>query len=240
MDKEFVKEWVYAVYTRPEVTFQLTKNGKHFLEPIILKDGQTVANFTGLALQDLDGKDYVYSVEEIDVHPDYDVSYRDNIVTNTYNKDTVLVDPDTDIEVVVPPGAFECEVILHVDPVDRETPNKFTDAYDIYFTCKGSKVRVVPVKELRVTIPFVTVDNNNLEVFHEEADMSRTPVEFTSNSTSATFMATDFSVYILTSDKPAEKPTLPNTGEKTMNRFVPFGFLLAGAFLSLKKKREED
>lgn len=147
----------------------------------------------------------------------------------------IIIDPETGIRVEIPWDAFSCEVLFHVDIVERTTPNKLTEAYDIYFTCKSTGQRVVPVKAVTITIPFRIVNTTNLEVFHEEADMSRTPVPFSNTQKTATFTATDFSVYILTSDKPAG---LPNTGQGS-ELFSTLGMIVVGFGLILLKKKED-
>ncbi len=169
---------------------------------------------------------------------------------------TKLTDAKTNVSVDIPEGAFACLVELHVDVVKRETKDKLTDAYDIYFTCKESGKRIQPVKELKVTLPFITVNTNNLALYHEEVAGSRTAVAFINSQTALSFNASDFSVYIMTSDtqtseststkatvKPTAKPTVkkavPRTGELADSTGVAVAFMLLAlaATLVVYRKR---
>ncbi|NLC64455.1 MAG: Cna B-type domain-containing protein, partial [Erysipelothrix sp.] len=87
------KVWVNGPEVKPNIMLQLFRDGEAHLEPVELVDGETVYTWTELDKTDLNGVDYVYTVDEVSVPKNYEKSIEDYTITNTY------VIPKTDIKV---------------------------------------------------------------------------------------------------------------------------------------------
>jgi len=78
------KTWVNGPESRPEIEIQLYRNDIAFGEPVVLKNGQTSYTWTGLDATDIDGRDYVYTVDEVNVPENYEKSVDSLTITNSY------------------------------------------------------------------------------------------------------------------------------------------------------------
>ncbi|NLW15281.1 MAG: Cna B-type domain-containing protein, partial [Erysipelothrix sp.] len=80
------KVWVGGPVVKPTVEFQLLRDGKDFGDVILLKNGTESYTWKDLELTDVDGKVYTYTVKEVDVHEDYDMTISEDglTITNTH------------------------------------------------------------------------------------------------------------------------------------------------------------
>ena len=77
----------------PQISFQLTQNGKAFEEAITLEPGTTTATWTKLAAYTPDGQDFRYDVTEEKVPAGYSMRKQGFEITNTFvtEKPTITV-----------------------------------------------------------------------------------------------------------------------------------------------------
>lgn len=150
-----------------------------------------------------------------------------------------LVDPETKISIFVPSEAFENEVTLVIEEVERKLDNRDILAYDIYFIDTVTNQKVQPKVEVTVSIPVLSLNTTGLEVLHE---LELNKYETVSHRMSAdkkvvSFEADDFSVYLLSA--PVDKP-LPDTGQQSQLVYVLMGMMVMslGAWFILGKKKE--
>lgn len=67
-----------------DITLQLLQDGEPHDEPVLLEAGTYTYTWGSLELTDITGREYVYTVVELDVPENYDVSYSGLEITNTY------------------------------------------------------------------------------------------------------------------------------------------------------------
>ena len=79
------KVWIDGPDVKPVVTLQLLQDGVAYGDPVIL-DGTNTYTWTDLPETDSKGNPYSYTLAEVDVPENYEVSYSDDgwTVTNTY------------------------------------------------------------------------------------------------------------------------------------------------------------
>ncbi len=86
------KIWEHGPQTHPTIKLQLYRNGQKLGEPVELPNGKTTHEWTDLDKTDVNGVDYEYKVDEVDVPDNYNKTNPDALtVKNTY------VSPNTDI-----------------------------------------------------------------------------------------------------------------------------------------------
>lgn len=85
------KTWVNGPETRPEIEIQLYRDGQALSDilgddygPVKLINGQTSYTWTGLDATDINGRDYVYTVDEVNVPENYEKSVDSLTITNSY------------------------------------------------------------------------------------------------------------------------------------------------------------
>ncbi len=78
------KVWVGGASTRPDIQFQLYRNGVAYDTPVTLTSGTTEYTWTDLDEKDENGIAYDYTVDEVDVPVNYIKSVAGNTITNTY------------------------------------------------------------------------------------------------------------------------------------------------------------
>lgn len=83
-----VKKWVGESGTKPTIEMQLFRNGIALGDPVEFADGKTTHTWKDLDLKDEEGKDYVYTVDEVDVPEGYTKKVNGLTVTNTKTPDT--------------------------------------------------------------------------------------------------------------------------------------------------------
>jgi hypothetical protein len=85
------KTWLNGPEERPEIQIQLYRDGQALSEifgdafgPVTLSDGQTSYTWINLDATDIDGRDYVYTVDEVNVPENYEKSVDSLTITNSY------------------------------------------------------------------------------------------------------------------------------------------------------------
>jgi uncharacterized surface anchored protein len=85
------KTWLNGPETRPEIEIQLYRDGQALSDilgddygPVKLINGQTSYTWTGLDATDINGRDYVYTVDEVNVPENYEKSVDSLTITNSY------------------------------------------------------------------------------------------------------------------------------------------------------------
>jgi len=79
------KVWVGGPAVHPDVTFQLYRDNVALGKPITLTNGNTRAVWADLPDRDIQGREYVYTVDEVGVPDGYTKTVSGNTFTNTYN-----------------------------------------------------------------------------------------------------------------------------------------------------------
>lgn len=85
------KKWVDGPAKHPDIQLQLLRDGTAFGDPVTLKDGEISHTWSNLDKTDTTGRDYVYTVDEVEVPTNYEKGVNGLTVTNTY------VSPKTDV-----------------------------------------------------------------------------------------------------------------------------------------------
>lgn len=78
------KEWVNGAEVKPTIELQLYRDGEAVGEPVELKDGTLTYTWTDLDETNINGKKYVYTIDEVKVPSDYEKSINGLKITNTY------------------------------------------------------------------------------------------------------------------------------------------------------------
>lgn len=91
------KIWVGGPVTKPTIEFQLLRDGKEFGEAVILKDKTLEYTWKDLEATDLNGKEYIYTVKEVEVPDEYDMTISDDglTITNTHESVDAANRPET-------------------------------------------------------------------------------------------------------------------------------------------------
>ena len=156
------------------------------------------------------------------------------VVTDSY----VLYDEATKVKVTISLGTFETKPKLVVKPVSYILKGRVVKAFDIYFEINGQKVQ--PLKPVVVSIPIAPLTKDGLIVYHEKVNKELEVINHVVLKDNVEFTAIDFSIYLITST-PDKKTELPDTGDSTLI-FTSIGAItiLLGAYLILRKKREDN
>lgn len=83
------KEWVGGPENRPDIEIQLYRDGKPYGDVIVLKSGETSYTWKDLDLTDINGKEYLYTVVELNVPENYRKHIRGLKIINTYMNELV-------------------------------------------------------------------------------------------------------------------------------------------------------
>ncbi|MDO5649127.1 MAG: Cna B-type domain-containing protein, partial [Gallicola sp.] len=83
IDVTGTKVWIGGPEKKPAIKLQLKQDGKNFGDPVTL-DGKTEYKWTNLPKTNANGKDYVYSVDEVEVPSGYTKTAAGRIVVNTH------------------------------------------------------------------------------------------------------------------------------------------------------------
>lgn len=78
------KKWINGPSLRPDITLQLVRNGKDHLEAVVLENGTLSYTWNELDLTDENGVAYIYTLKELGVPENYDMTANGLEVTNTY------------------------------------------------------------------------------------------------------------------------------------------------------------
>ncbi|MCQ9210128.1 Cna B-type domain-containing protein [Granulicatella seriolae] len=87
------KNWVGGPVAKPDIQLQLFRDGVALGAPVTLPNGTLEYTWTNLDKTDANGKDYVYTVDEVAVPSDYTKTINGNTVVNKY------VSPKTEVTV---------------------------------------------------------------------------------------------------------------------------------------------
>lgn len=149
-----------------------------------------------------------------------------------------LLDEATKVKVTISSGTFETKPTLVVKPVSYILEGRVVKAFDIYFEINGQKVQ--PLKAVVVSIPIAPLTKDGLIVYHEKDNKELELINYVVLKDNVEFTAIDFSIYLITST-PDKKTELPDTGDSTLI-FTTIGAItiLLGAYLILRKKREDN
>lgn len=125
---------------------------------------------------------------------------------------------DNGVKVTAPEGAFENpdDITFNADPIENETNDK-QSAFDLSFTDKdGSKVQPAVSVTVKMPVP-EKFAGKTIYVYHVDGDNKYTEIEFKIEDGMAVFTASEFSKYIITSEKysaPSESdPSDPGTND---------------------------
>lgn len=110
-------------------------------------------------------------------------------------------DSETKIEITAPVDAFEnADVKFNATPIAEQTKNG-QYAYDLTFTDKsGNKVQPKVAVTVKIPVPGELKDKT-IYIYHVEADNTYTEVDHKIENDMAVFTASEFSIYIITSEK---------------------------------------
>ena len=239
------KRWVNRDDKYPTIWFKLYRalEGKAPEEVVgaeikELKDGLTQVTWTGLEQIDIDGNKYVFSVKEVDAQGNplvldyFEKEENGLVVTNTFiakpdftldktSKEDVFHKVGDTIEFVftiVNTGNIDLINLVLIDPMlgDIVLPNT---------TLKVGETMVVTKK---YTVTQQDVDNK--KVYNKAKAEAECPP------------CVDLLVPREDDHEVPYKgvPKLPETGTQPMNPILPIALISAGAYLLLKKKKEED
>ena len=78
------KVWVGGPSVHPTIELQLLRNGDALGDPVTLENGTTSYTWTDLDKTDINGVDYVYTVDEVKVPDNYEKDLDGLVITNTY------------------------------------------------------------------------------------------------------------------------------------------------------------
>lgn len=83
-----IKEWVNGPEEKPDITFQLYRNGVRHREPVVLESGVTEHTWYELDEFDFNGEPYIYEVQEVEVPKEYGMEVvNDTTIRNTFESD---------------------------------------------------------------------------------------------------------------------------------------------------------
>lgn len=101
------KKWDGGPREKPTIELQLFRDGEEYGKPVALEDGETEYIWTDLDKTDINGNEYRYTVDEIEVPENYTKTLSEDglTITNTY------VEPEKPVSPVDP-----------VDPEKEDTP----------------------------------------------------------------------------------------------------------------------
>ncbi len=85
-DFTVTKTWVDGPKIHPTIELQLYRNGEAYRQSVKLHDQEETYTWTDLDKTDIDGNEYIYTVDEINQSDDYDkeISSDGKIITNTF------------------------------------------------------------------------------------------------------------------------------------------------------------
>lgn len=88
------KVWVDGPKERPTIELQLYRDGESYGEAVTLKDGVTKYTWTDLDQTDIDGNEYVYTIDEVKVPENYEKTISEDglTITNTYDDSGLIGD----------------------------------------------------------------------------------------------------------------------------------------------------
>ena len=95
------KVWINGPKVKPTIELQLYRNGEALGVPVELKDGETEYTWTELDRTDINGVEYVYTLDEVKVPSSYRKTISENGLTIT-NRYTPPVDPEEPYNPEVP------------------------------------------------------------------------------------------------------------------------------------------
>lgn len=86
IDLEAEKIWDGGPTPKPDIELQLYRDDEPYNEPVTLSDGTMTHTWTGLYKTDVDGNEYTYTVDEVEVPENYKKTIPDDslTITNTY------------------------------------------------------------------------------------------------------------------------------------------------------------
>lgn len=119
------KIWVGGSNSRPTIQLQLYRDGEVYEDPVTLENGTTTHTWSEIDKTDINGREYVYTIDEVEVPRRYIKSISEDglTVTNKYNPPSKPSDPK-EPEVPEEPETPE-EPEQPEEPVEPETPIKY-------------------------------------------------------------------------------------------------------------------
>jgi len=212
VDKTATKIWegVPAGFVIPDITLQLTQNGKAYGDPIVLKSGNINYTWMGLPEVDAMGNPYVYAVTEVTELKEFTKTESGMSVTNKYSV-----------------------VEITGTKVWKDLPSGFTvPTVEIELLQNGK-----PIGEIvRLVSPNTSYTWKNLPKYMGDGtEYKYTIRENTKLSNFTVTYSTDGLTVINTYKKP-----LPNTGEENNMALpmVGIGLLGVGLAVLMKKRRQ--
>lgn len=120
------KVWIGGPELHPDIQFQLLRDGDAYGLPVTLKDGELSYTWEELELTDMEGREYVFTVEEVETPENYITAISEDglTVSNTYVsatiditvikiwKNTSGVHPDISIQLYRDGVAYRDPVVL--------------------------------------------------------------------------------------------------------------------------------
>mgnify|MGYP002737337310 FL=1 len=84
IDIEVTKEWVNGPEEKPSIEIQLYRDGETYGDPVILENGETSYVWEELDATDINGREYIYTVDELDTPENYEKEINGLTIVNKY------------------------------------------------------------------------------------------------------------------------------------------------------------
>ncbi|WP_208589497.1 Cna B-type domain-containing protein, partial [Gracilibacillus suaedae] len=112
---------------KPAIDLQLFRNGEAFGEPVTLEEGTTEYTWSELDQTDIDGNEYAYTVDEVEVPAYYEKSLSDDglTITNSFTVDPISFNVekswnDADNQDGIRPDAITVKLLADGEETDQE------------------------------------------------------------------------------------------------------------------------
>ncbi|MBU5428062.1 Cna B-type domain-containing protein [Tissierella pigra] len=234
------KKWIGGSNTKPTIELQLYRDGEKLGVPVKLENGETEYTWNDLDKTDIDGKEYKYTVDEVNVPSRYRKSIDGATITNTYYSPT-RPSPD--------PGPGPDRPTRPTDPEKPTTPvdpTKPTEPTEPVEPTDPVEITEVPKPE-EPEIPIViTPPKGGTIEFDEDGNWKYTPNPGFTGKDSFILKHPDGTEELIEIDVEAprsgldedgnpveEAPKLPKTGEinSVLISLVGLFFILVGIIL---------
>ena len=222
------KIWINGPETKPTIQVQLLQNGEAYGDPVTLNGSENwTYTWTDLPKTDVSGKEYDYSVDEVDVPDGYEVLIDGNMITNTF----IIEKTEYTVNKVWVNGP-ETKPEIQVQLLQNG------EAYGEPVTLNGSGNWTHSWTDL----PKTDVLGNEYDYSVEEVQVPEGyEVSIAGNTITNTFVPpVEPNVDPPKPETPEpESPVLPNAGISSTNMMVAWTFLLSGFILLLVVRKKK-